>query len=192
MSPRPVAALAVVAALTWAPGARAASLALTDAERAQARAVGERGAAEEGLGPEWTVTGGGGERVLVLTPFYRLALAARQAALRGKPLTQEDETRALREGRERLSFRVDLRGGREDFARAYRARLLVGGREVEPSFSQNERTAARQGDGTSFLARCVYAFPSSELTGSARVVLSIRDAGAREVARLAIDLSSMR
>jgi len=42
---------------------------------------------------------------------------------------------------------------------------------------QNERTAIRQENGR-YLARCVYWFPTKDLTGTARPVLVVRDAEA--------------
>lgn len=181
----------LLAGLGWASAARGVSLTLTEAERAEARRVGEQNVADERLDAEWRVSNAAGERLLVLTPFYRLALATRHATLRGKPLTASDEARVLRETRDRLVLWVDLKGKSPDFARRYGARLLVGGREVGPAFVQNERTAAPL-EGGVFLARCVYAFPAAEVNPSAPVTLSVRAADGREVARFVIDLSAMR
>jgi hypothetical protein len=86
---------------------------------------------------------------------------------------------------------AQLRGPREDFARFLAPRLIAGDREIEPAFVQNERTAARQESGT-YLARCVYGFPTRDLTGKSRVVLVVRDADGRDVSRFTIDLSAMR
>ena len=84
-----------------------------------------------------------------------------------------------------------LRGPREDFARFYAPRILFGDREIEPSFVQNERTAVRTDVGA-YLARCVYGFPTKELTPKARLLLVVRDADGREVDRFTIDLAAMR
>ena len=91
---------------------------------------------------------------------------------------------------------MQLRGTREDFARHYAPRFVVGDRdgverEIAPSFVQNERTALKQ-DGGTFLARCVYVFPTKEFTGTSRGTLVVRDAEGREVSRFALDLARMR
>ena len=52
-------------------------------------------------------------------------------------------------------------------------------------------TPARADDG-GYLARCVYAFPIKELTGTSRVALVVRDADGREARRFTIDLGAMR
>jgi len=68
---------------------------------------------------------------------------------------------------------------------------MLGAREIEPTFVQNERTAARLEDGA-YLARCVYGFPTRDVTGRSRVLLIIRDVDGRDVSRFSIDLSTMR
>jgi hypothetical protein len=55
---------------------------------------------------------------------------------------------------------------------------------------QNERTALRE-DGA-FVARCVYGFPTREITGTSQGTLVVRDAGGGEVSRFSIDLARMR
>ncbi len=64
-------------------------------------------------------------------------------------------------------------------------------REIEPALVQNERTAVRQDNGR-YLARCVYWFPTKDLTGTSRPVLVVRDAEGQAVSRFAIDLARMR
>ena len=86
---------------------------------------------------------------------------------------------------------VELKGAREDFARFYTPRLVVGARHVEPSFTQNERTPARAEDGK-YLARCVYGFPTKALTPTSKVVLVVRDGDGRDVSSFTIDLAAMR
>ena len=88
-------------------------------------------------------------------------------------------------------FWASLHGPREDFARFYTPRLRVGDREIEPAFVQNERTAVRQADGR-YLARCVYSFPTRDLTGKSRVALVVWDVDGRDVSRFTLDLSTMR
>lgn len=185
------AGLVALAALGAAHPARAASLVLDEGERREAIELGQRSVTQDTFGAEWRVTGGQGEAVTVITPFHRLAIAARHAAFEERSLSPADEARALKESRDRLAFWVELRGDRPDFARFLRPRLHAGDREIEPSLVQNERTAAPLGDGR-FLARCTYWFPSKELTPTSRVDLVVRDADNRPVARFAIDLGRMR
>ena len=90
-----------------------------------------------------------------------------------------------------LTVPAEVGGPREDFARFYAPRILFGDREIEPSFVQNERTAVRT-DAGAYLARCVYGFPTKELTPKARLLLVVRDADGREVDRFTIDLAAMR
>jgi hypothetical protein len=144
---------------------------------------------------EWRVSNPAGESAVVVTPFFRIALAARHAAFKNEPLTPTERDKLLREQKDRLPLWVVLRGPTEDFARHYAPRLLVASaqereREIAPSFVQNERTALKQ-DGA-FVARCVYGFSTKELTGTSRAVLVVRDAGGRQVSRFDLDLARMR
>ena len=186
------AALALVALALAAPGvAGAAALVLTDREQQAAIEVGERSVTVDAFDAEWRVAGAAGETVSVLTPFHRLAIAARHAAFSGKPLKPGEPARILRESRDRLVFWTSLRGPSEDFARYYVPRLIVGDREIKASFVQNERTAMRQDDGR-YLARCVYGFPTKGVGGRDRVALVIGDGDGRDVSRFTIDLALMR
>jgi hypothetical protein len=171
--------------------AEGASLTL-DARRLQeAVEVGERSVTRDSLGDEWDVRNPAGHQVTVMTPFRRVALAARQAAFRRDTLKPRDRDRAVKEQQDRLVFWVELKGSREDFARFYTPRLVAGARQIEPSFAQNERTAARTEDGK-FVARCVYGFPTRLVPAAGKVVLLIRDADGRDLTSFAIDLGSMR
>lgn len=186
-----VAALALVVA-AWGPTAEAASLTLGDHERQEALKVGERSVTTETFGDEWRIVNGAGQKVVVYTPFHRLALAARHAAFKNEPLKLQEQERMLAELKDRLMLQVALRGPKEDFARYLTPRLRMGDREIEPSIVQNERTALPQEDGR-FLARCTYWFPAETLTGTSRVVLMIRRAPAEHiVAEFDIDLARMR
>ena len=167
----------------------AASFTLGDAEQKAAIAMGEQSAASEEFGREWTVTGRDGE-VTVVTPFHRLALAARHAAFKKTTLRPRDVQNVLKETRDRMAFWVSLTGSRADFARQLEPTLTVGGAAVLPSFVQNERTALAQPDGR-FLARCVYSFPTRGIPPGAPLVLVVRN-GEAEVARFAVNLASMR
>ena len=184
-------ALAVLAVLGLSGAAQAASLTLTPAQTTEALRIGERSLTAESFDAEWRVAGHGEETVTVLTPFHRLVIAARHAAFRKEQLKPGEPARLLREHGPRLVFWASLRGAREDFARLYTSRLVVGDREIKPAFVQNERTAVRQEDGA-FLARCVYGFPTKNLAGTARLALVVADGDGRDVSRFAVDLSAMR
>jgi hypothetical protein len=181
----------LLGALLLGRSARAASFVLTPGERQDALRVGARSVTVETFDAEWHVANAAGDSVTVLTPFHRLVLAARHAAFRDAPLGPDTPDRLQREQQDRLLLWASLHGPREDFARFYSPRLRVGDREIAPAFVQNERTAARQGDGR-YLARCVYGFPTRDLTGTSRVALIVRDADGRDVSRFTIDLSTMR
>lgn len=184
--------LALLALAFASPGVvGAAALVLTDREQQQAIEVGERSVTVDAFDAEWRVTGADGATVMVMTPFHRLAIAARHAAFNGKPLKPGEPARILRETRDRLVFWISLRGPSEGFARYYVPRLMVGDREIKASFVQNERTAMRQDDGA-YLARCVYGFPTKGVKGGERVALVIGDGDGRDVSRFTIDLALMR
>ena len=171
--------------------AHAASFTLTDAEQRAAITLGERSVTSETLEGQWRVSNGHDETLMVMTPFHRLAIAARHAAFKNEPLKPREVERTLKEDAGRLVLWVHLLGRSEDFARYYTARLLAGERDIRPSFVQNERTAVRQDDGA-FVARCVYGFPVRDLTGDARLALVVADADGRDVSRFTIDLARMR
>lgn len=186
-----VVALGVLACSVWACPAAAASFTLTEPEQAEAIKLGERSVtAEDVFGAEWTQTSSAGEAT-VMTPFHRLALAARQNAFKQKPMTPADVDKILREDKGRLVFWVSVRGPRGDFARFYEPVLLAGGTELKPSFVQNERSALREPDGR-YLARCVYGFSTTTLNPKGRVVLVVRDRDGKEVARFSVDLAAIR
>jgi hypothetical protein len=183
--------LAALAVLVQVGSAEAASFTLSERQRQEAVETGERSVTRDGLGDEWRVRNAAGESLTVLTPFHRLAMAARHAAFRNEPLAPRERDRVLREQQERLVFRVELKGAREDFAHHYAPRLVAGTRQVQPTFTQNERTPARGSDGK-FLARCVYAFPTRALSGTDTVVLVVRDSDGRDVTSFTVNLASMR
>jgi hypothetical protein len=179
-----------VALATTAPAASAASFTLGEREQAAALREGERSIINESFGDEWRVVNGSGESVTILTPFHRLALAARQAAFRNEALAPRDRQRVLRDSRERLTLSVQLYGTRPDFARHLRPRLLVGDREIAPALVQNEHTA--RPDGGRFLARCQYWFPTRDLPGSAKLLLIVANPTGQPIARFPVDLATMR
>jgi len=128
----------------------------------------------------------------VLTPFHRLALAARNAAFKKEVLRPRQIEALLKEHHGKLLFWARLHGTRADFARWYRPVLVARGREaIEPSFVQNEHTALRLEDGR-YRARCLYTFPTAGLSLNERVMLLVRDHDGRSVARFTVDLGAMR
>jgi len=183
--------LAALALLAGVGTAEAASFTLGERQVQEAIEAGERSVTSDGLGDEWRVRNAAGDTLTVMTPFHRLAMAARQAAFRHDPLKPRERARVLKEQQDRLVIWVDLKGAREDFARFYSPRLIVGARHVEPTFTQNERTPARGDDGK-FVARCVYGFPTKALSETSKVVLVVRDGDGRDVTSFTVDLSSMR
>ncbi len=185
-----IAGLVLLACAARSAPAAAVSFTLTEREQAEAIHVGERSVTAETFGGEWVRSTGAGE-VTVMTPFHRLALAARQAAFKQNTMTPADVEKLLREDRGRLVFWVSLRGPRGDFARFYEPVLQVGAGELRPSFVQNERSALREPDGR-YLARSVYGFSTATLGTTAGVVLVVRDPDGNEVARFPVDLASIR
>ena len=181
----------VAAILIAAGGAAAASFSLDDADRRAALQAGERSTIVDGFDREWRVSGEAGESLLVLTPFHRLVLAARNATFKSDTLKPAEIDRVLKQDAQRLVVWVHLRGRAEDFARHYVPRLTDGVRDIKPTFVQNERTAVRQEDGA-YLARCVYGFPVRDLNGRGRLELAVADSDGRDVSRFTIDLSKMR
>ena len=184
-------AVAALVLLTGPMAAEAASFSLTERQVQDAVELGERSVTRESLGTEWRVRNAAGDALTVVTPFHRVALAARHAAFRNEPLKPRDRARVLKEQQDRVVFWVELRGPRDDFARFYTPRLLAGARQIEPSFTQNERTAARGEDGK-YLAHCVYGFPTKILLGTGKVVLVVRDGEGRDLTSFDVDLSTMR
>ena len=188
----PLAVASVLALLLAGPRVVvAASFTLGQEERGDAVRVGARSVTSESFDAEWRVASSSGDRLTVMTPFHRLVLAARHAAFKNERLKDDEPEKLLRSQQDRLVIWAELRGPRQDFARFYAPRILLGDRAIEPAFVQNERTALRT-DGGGYLARCVYRFPTKDMTEKARLLLVIRDADGRDVSRFTIDLASMR
>ncbi len=184
-------AAAALAVLLWPALATAAALTLDEHGRQEAVRVGEKSITNDTFDAEWRVTNDRGDTASVLTPFHRLVVASRHAAFGGKPLKASEENKVLKEARDRLVVALDVHGTREDFARYYAPRLLVGDREIKPAFVQNERTAKRQDDGR-YVAHCVYGFPTRDLDARAKTALIVADGDGRDVSRFTIDLGRMR
>ena len=171
--------------------AAAASFTLEERERQDAIVAGRRSVVSEEFGAEWRARNASGETLTVMTPFHRLALAARNAAFKGEELKPKEIDSAIKETGGKLTVWVTLKGGAPEFARFYAPVLLDGKAEIKPTFVQNERTALRT-EGGGYLARCVYGFPVKELSPKGRLVLVVRDPDGKDVTRFTIDLASMR
>ena len=187
---------ALIAAATLALGAppqpRAASFALTPAERQQAISAGKRSVVSDEFGAEWKVKGEApGQVLMVMTPFHRLALAARNSAFKRQDLSQKDIDELLRDQENRLTLWAALEGSKADFARFYTPVLLSGRQEIKPTFRQNERTGRREENGI-YTARCLYVFPAEQLKPNETLVLIVKDSDDKQVAKFTVDLSAMR
>ena len=169
----------------------AASFTLEPQQRTEALRMGAESITRDTFDTEWRVANQSGETLTIMTPFHRLVLASRNAAFKNEPLKESEPDKLLREQQDRLVIWANLLGRREDFARFYAPRIVVGDREIEPTFVQNERTALRT-EGGGYLARCVYTFPVKEIAPRGRLVLVVRDPDGRDVSRFTIDLASMR
>ena len=172
------------------PG-EAISVALTDQDREQAIRAGKKSIVNEEFGGEWRVKDSAGQTAVVMTPFHRLALAARNSAFQSKELRPRDVDSLLKKTEGTIAFWVTLRGGNAEFARYYAPQIIAGSQSVRPSFVQNERTAIRQDDGK-YAAQCIYTFPAEGIDPKGRVVLVVKDADEKEVAKFTVDLAAMR
>lgn len=183
--------LVLAAGLVAATPGEAISVALTDRDRDQAIRAGKKSIVNEEFGGEWRVKDGAGQTAVVMTPFHRLALAARNSAFQSKELKPRDVDSLLKKTEGTLAFWVTLRGGSAEFARYYTPQIIAGAQTVRPSFVQNERTAIRQEDGR-YAAQCAYSFPAEGIDPKGRVVLVVKDADEKEVAKFTVDLAAMR
>ena len=188
-------AVALALGLLGAPGGALALVGdLTAAGIRQAIEAGIASVTQEEFAEEWQLRLPGGEDLVVSTPFSRLALAARQAAMKSESLTEKQQQEQVDRGKGRIQFMVTMRGGPAGtFARFYQPALLVNGREVKATFVQNERTPLLQEDGR-LAARNVYVFPLEGLPTNGVVTLVVRGAPPeqKEVLRAKLDLGKFR
>jgi len=187
-----VLALAAGAGLTMQRPLAAASLALSPGERGEAIQAGRKSVISDEFGGEWRVKGSApGQSVTVVTPFHRLALAARNSAFRNEEMRPRDVDAALKEQGGGLALWVTLKGSGAEFARLYVPALTSGDRPIKASFVQNERTARREEDG-SYTAQCLYVFPAEGLKANDKITLVVKDVEEKPVATFTFDLSTMR
>lgn len=171
----------------------AASFTLAPRERDEAIRLGKRSVVSDEFGGEWRVgDAGSGQSLVVMTPFHRLALAARNSAFKSQELKPKEIETAVGEQPGSLVLWATLKGKTADFARFYSPVLLNDHQaSIKASFSQNERTARREEDG-SYSARCLYVFPTAALRSDEIVILVVKDVDDKQVAKFTVDLSSMR
>jgi hypothetical protein len=149
---------------------------------------------QDDFAEEWQLQLPGGEDIVVSTPFSRLALTARQVAMKGDILTEKQQKEQIDRGKGRIQLIVTMHGGpSRTFARFYTPVLQVDGKEIKASFVQNERTPIPEDDGR-LAARNVYVFPLEGLPKNGTVTLVVRDAPPeqKEVLRAKLDLSKFR
>ena len=174
------------------PVAAAASFTLTPAERDAAITLGRQSVISEEFGGEWTVAGDApGQALLVVTPFHRLALAARNSAFKGQELKPKDIDALAKDQEATLTLWATLKGAKADFARFFAPILVSGRQEIKATFAQNERTARREDDG-SFTARCMYVFPTGKLTAKDTITLIVKNSDSQPVVTFTADLAAMR
>jgi hypothetical protein len=174
------------------PLAAAASFTLTPNQRDAAIRLGRQSVISEEFGGEWKVGGdGSGQTLVIVTPFHRLALAARNSAFKSQELTPKDIDALSKDQEGTLTIWATLKGGKGDFARFYAPVLVSGQQEIKATFVQNERTARREDDG-SFTARCMYVFPTDKFNAKDTVTLIVKNSDSQLVAKFTVDLSAMR
>ena len=183
--------LAAGLSLTSGSPLAAATFLLMPRDRDEALRAGRRSVTAEEWGGEWRVSGAPGQILTVMTPFHRLALAARNSAFQDKELKPRDVESLLKDQHGKIVLWATLRGGRSDFARFYSPLLVARQQEIKASFTQNERTALRGDDGQ-YTARCLYVFPAEGVDPRGTVTLLVRDAEEKVVAKFTVDLAAMR
>jgi hypothetical protein len=190
--------VALALALLWLHGAPASAPALMgDLNGSKIKEAIDAGIAsitQEDFAEEWQLRLPGGEEIVVSTPFSRLAIASRQAAMKSESMTEKQQKDQIDRGKGRIQLLVTMRGGpSRSFARFYQPILLVNGSEIKATFVQNERTPIREEDGR-LAARNVYVFPLEGLPATGVVTLVVRDAPPeqKEVLRAKLDLGKFR
>lgn len=191
--PRAALGAALVALVAWPLPAAALMGDLSPAGIQEAIDAGTASLTQDDFADEWRLALPGGGEIVVSTPFSRLALAARQAAMKGEPLTDRQRQEQIDRGLGRIQLLVTVFGRQRDFARWYQAFLRVADREVKATFVQNERSPLPLPDG-GYAARNVYVFPLEGLPSQGTVTLLVRGAPPelREVLRATIDLGKFR
>ena len=156
-------------ALTMARPLDAASFSLTPTEREEAVRVGRRSTVAADFGTEWRVAGEApGQSLVVMTPFHRLALAARNSAFKSEELRPRDVESLAKDQEGRLVLWATVRGAKPDFARFY-VPLLLPRRARDQAELRPERAHGAPGGGRHATRRgACTCFPPRSLDGKGR------------------------
>ena len=124
---------------------------------------------------EWCSNlGYGVASALLQTPFYRLSLLARNAAIRGVNFPPSLIKNVLKDDSETLHFVVTIYGsmGEPGFAREATASLKYNGKTIKPTLSINDQYADVNREQTN-VAICEYKFSSTDINPQAKITLIV-------------------
>lgn len=124
---------------------------------------------------EWSSNLGYGVASAILhTPFYHLALLARNAAMRGVDFPPSLIKNALKDGSETLHFVVTIYGSGSEpgFAREATASLKHNSKTIKPIFSINDQYADVNREQVN-VAVCEYRFSSTDINPQAKIILIV-------------------
>ncbi len=111
---------------------------------------------------------------LLQTPFYHLALLARNAAMRGVNLPSSIIEKVLKESPEIFHFKVTIYGSMSEpcFAQDATASLKYNGKTIKPILSINDQYADVNREQTN-VAVCEYKFSSTDINPQAKITLIV-------------------
>ncbi len=124
---------------------------------------------------EWCSNLGYGDASAILqTPFYRLSILARNAAIRGVNLPPSIIEKVLKDGSETLHFKVTIYGSMSEpcFAQDATASLKYNGKTIRPILSINDQYADVNREQTN-VAVCEYEFSSTGINPQAKIILIV-------------------
>ncbi len=124
---------------------------------------------------EWCSNlGYGVASALLQTPFYRLSLLARNAAMRGVNFPPSLIKNVLKDDSETLHFVVTIYGSMSEpgFARDAIASLKYNGKTIKPILSINDQYADVNREQTN-VAVCEYKFSSTDINRGAKITLIV-------------------
>ena len=167
---------------------------LTPAGMQEAIDAGTASITQDDFAEEWQLRLPGGEEVAVSTPFSRLALAARQAAMKGESLTDKQRQEQIDRGKGRIQLLVTMYGRDSGLRPLVSAgpRWWAAARSRRPSSRTSGRRCVCRTAATR--PRNVYVFPLEELPTKGAVTLVVRAAPPdhKEVLRAPLDLGKFR
>ena len=116
--------LSLAVLLVWGSPRPAPALVgdLTESGIREAIDAGVAAITQDEFAEEWQLQLPGGEDVVISTPFSRLALAARQAAMKGESLTEKQQKEQVDRGKGRIQLLVTMHGGPPRASRASTSR----------------------------------------------------------------------